>query len=240
MTAVYLRELRSYFITPIGYIYAAMFLAVSGLLFGYTTLLPETSTTDGSTQLALYFLFMMGVFCILIPLLTMKLFADDRRLKTEQLLLTSPVSLFGMVMGKYLAALTVFAATLAVNSFNFFLLYRYGTPNGAVIAANVLGVFFLGAAFIAVGVFLSSVTENQLIAAVSSIAVIGILILLSFLADEIPVVWVRTVIDWFSVMIRYAPFNNGLLDISAIIYYVSFAAVFLFLTVRVYEKRRWS
>ena len=151
MTAVYLRELRSYFITPIGYIYAAMFLAVSGLLFGYTTLLPETSTTDGSTQLALYFLFMMGVFCILIPLLTMKLFADDRRLKTEQLLLTSPVSLFGMVMGKYLAALTVFAATLAVNSFNFFLLYRYGTPNGAVIAANVLGVFFLGAAFIALG-----------------------------------------------------------------------------------------
>ena len=201
MTAVYLRELRSYFITPIGYIYAAMFLAVSGLLFGY---------------------------------------ADDRRLKTEQLLLTSPVSLFGMVMGKYLAALTVFAATLAVNSFNFFLLYRYGTPNGAVIAANVLGVFFLGAAFIAVGVFLSSVTENQLIAAVSSIAVIGMLILLSFLADEIPVVWVRTVIDWFSVMSRYAPFTNGLLDISAIIYYVSFAAVFLFLTVRVYENRRWS
>ena len=183
---------------------------------------------------------MMGVFCILIPLLTMKLFADDRRLKTEQLLLTSPVSLFGMVMGKYLAALTVFAATLAVNSFNFFLLYRYGTPNGAVIAANVLGIFFLGAAFIAVGVFLSSVTENQLIAAVSSIAVIGMLILLSFLADEIPVVWVRTVIDWFSVMSRYAPFTNGLLDISAIIYYVSFAAVFLFLTVRVYEKRRWS
>ena len=88
--------------------------------------------------------------------------------------------------------------------------------------------------------FLSSVTENQLIAAVSSIAVIGMLILLSFLADEIPVVWVRTVIDWFSVMSRYAPFTNGLLDISAIIYYVSFAAVFLFLTVRVYEKRRWS
>ena len=122
MTAVYLRELRSYFITPIGYIYAAMFLAVSGLLFGYTTLLPDASTTTGSSQLALYFLFMMGVFCILIPLLTMKLFSDDRRLKTEQLLLTAPLSLFGMVMGKYLAALTVFAATLAVNSFNFFLL----------------------------------------------------------------------------------------------------------------------
>ena len=99
MTAVYLRELRSYFITPIGYIYAAMFLAVSGLLFGYTTLLPDASTTTGSSQLALYFLFMMGVFCILIPLLTMKLFSDDRRLKTEQLLLTAPLSLFGMVMG---------------------------------------------------------------------------------------------------------------------------------------------
>ena len=111
-----------------------------------------------------------------------------------------------------------------------------GTPS---MGKDIL-LLVIGAAFIAVGVFLSSVTENQLIAAVSSIAVIGILILLSFLADEIPVVWVRTVIDWFSVMSRYAPFTNGLLDISAIIYYVSFAAVFLFLTVRVYEKRRWS
>ena len=111
-----------------------------------------------------------------------------------------------------------------------------GTPS---MGKDIL-LLVIGAAFIAVGVFLSSVTENQLIAAVSSITVIGLLILISFLADQIPVVWVRTVIDWFSVMSRYAPFTNGLLDISAIIYYVSFAAVFLFLTVRVYEKRRWS
>ena len=122
MTAVYLRELRSYFITPIGYIYAAMFLAVSGMLFGMTTLM-----TMSTTSLADYFIYLMGVFCILIPLLTMKLLSDERRTKTEQLLLTSPVSLFGMIMGKYLASLTVFAATLLLNSFNFFLLYMYGT-----------------------------------------------------------------------------------------------------------------
>ena len=235
MTAVYLRELRSYFITPIGYIYAAMFLAVSGLLLGMTTLMSASTTS-----LAVYFIYLMGVFCILIPLLTMKLLSDERRTKTEQLLLTSPVSLFGMIMGKYLASLTVFAATLLLNSFNFFLLYMYGTPNGAIIAANVLGLFFLGAAFIAVGTFLSSITENQLIAAVSAIAAIGLLILISYLADKIPFEWVRNIIDWFSVLSRYAPFTNGQLDISAIIYFISFAAVFLFLTVRVYEKRRWS
>ena len=85
----------------------------------------------------------------------------------------------------------------------------------------------LGAAFIAVGTFLSSITENQLIAAVSAIAAIGLLILISFLADKIPFEWVRNIIDWFSVLSRYAPFTNGQLDISAIIYFISFAAVFL-------------
>ena len=156
MTAVYLRELRSYFITPIGYIYAAMCLFF--VLFYYTLLAPNP---DGR-QHAACALFPVYDGCVLHPHPA----ADDeavcRRPPSENraLLLTSPVSLFGMVMGNILAALTVFAATLAVNSFNFFLLYRYGTPNGAVIAANVLGVFFLGAAFIAVGVFLSSVTEK--------------------------------------------------------------------------------
>jgi ABC-2 type transport system permease protein len=114
MIAIYKRELKSYFLTPIGYVFCGMYLAVSGVAFSYSTLLEQSTTS-----LPTYFLMMIAVFAILIPLLTMKLFAEDRKSRTEQILLTTPVSLTGMVMGKYLAAVTVFAATFLVNSFNY-------------------------------------------------------------------------------------------------------------------------
>ena len=98
----------------------------------------------------------------------------------------------------------------------------------------------LGAALIAVGTLISALTENQLIAAVSSIAIIAVLLLLSLLAQKIPFEWLRVVVRWFSVVDRYTPFTVGYFDIPALIYFISFACVFIFLTVRVYEKRRWS
>lgn len=235
MFAIYKRELRSYFITPIGYIFCAVFLLVSGLLF-YNCTLANQSTES----LNIYFLLLICVFAVLIPLLTMKLLAEDRRTKTEQLLMTAPVSITGMVMGKYLAALTIYGCTFLVNSYSFVLLYRYGTPNTAAIFANILGVFLIGAAFIAIGLFLSSLTQNQLIAAVSSIGAIVAMLLLYLVGSYIPFAWLRSVLQWFSVLDRYVPFMNQSLSIPAVVYYVSLCAVFVFLTVRVYDKRRWS
>ena len=235
MFAIYKRELRAYFVTPIGFIFCGMFLLVSGILFYWTTLAAQSTES-----LSEYFLYLVMMFAILIPLLTMKLLADDRRIKTEQLLLTAPVSLTGMVMGKYLAALTIYGCTFLVNSFNFVLLYLYGTPNTAAIFANILGTFFIGAAFIAIGLFLSSLTQSQLIAAVSSIAVIVSMLLLFFVIDYIPYAWLRSVLQWFSVVDRYLPFMNQTLSIPAVVYYLSLAALFVFLTVRVYDKRRWA
>mgnify|MGYP003296229551 CR=1 FL=1 len=136
MLAIYKRELRSYFSTPLGYIFCGMFLLVSGLIFYFTTLANQSTESLGE-----YFIYMIFMFAILIPLLTMKLFAEDRRTKTEQLLLTAPVSLTGMVMGKYLAALTIYGCTFVVNSFNFVLLYLYGTPNTAAIIAVLYASF---------------------------------------------------------------------------------------------------
>ena len=138
MFAIYKRELRSYFITPIGYIFCGMFLLVSGILFYRTTLAAQSTESLGT-----YFIYLLLMFAILIPLLTMKLLADDRRSKTEQLLMTAPVSITGMVMGKYLAALTIYGCTFFVNIFNFILLYRYGSPNTASILANIFGVFLI-------------------------------------------------------------------------------------------------
>ncbi len=235
MLAIYLRELKSYFLTPIGYIFCGMFLVVSGLVFAQTTLFEQSTSSIGE-----YFLWMMVIFAILIPLLTMKLLSEDRKTRTEQILLTSPVSIFGIVMGKYLAALTVFGTTFVVNSFNFVLLFKYGTPNAVSIFMNILGIFLLGAAFVAIGLLLSSITENQLIAAVSAMGVNVSMLLISLIADSVESTFLRTVVKWFSVIDRFTPFTNQMLDVSAIIYYISLAAVAIFLTTRVIEKRRWS
>ena len=230
-----MRELKSYFLTPIGYVFCGMFLVVSGLAFSQCTLMEQSTSSIGT-----YFIWLMVIFAVLLPLLTMKLFSEDRKSRTEQILLTSPVSIFGIVMGKYLAALTVFGATFVVNSFNFVLLFKYGTPNIVSIFMNILGIFLLGAAFIAIGILLSSITENQLIAAVSAIGVNAAMLLISLVASGIESTFWRTVLKWFSVMDRFSPFTNQNLDVSAIVYYISLAAIAIFLTTRVIEKRRWS
>ncbi|MBQ5837192.1 MAG: ABC transporter permease [Clostridia bacterium] len=235
MFAIYTRELKSYFLTPIGYVFCGMFLLVSGFLFSYTTLLAQSTTAIGE-----YFIYLMAVFAVLLPLLTMKLFSEDRKTRTDQILLTSPVSVFGIVMGKYLAAITVFGATFVVNSFNFVLLFKYGSPNMTSIFMNILGLFLLGAAFIAIGVFLSSLTENQLIAAVAAMGVNAAMLLISLLAGSVESTFWRTVLKWFSVIDRFTPFVNQMLDVSAIVYYISLAAIAIFITTRVIEKRRWA
>ncbi len=235
MFAIYMRELKSYFLTPIGYIFCGMFLLVSGLAFSACTLLQQSTDSIGT-----YFIWLMMIFAILLPLLTMKLLADDRRTRTDQILLTSPVSITSIVLGKYLAAVTVFGATFLVNSFNFVLLFKYGTPNAVSILINIFGIFLLGAAFIAIGVLLSSLTENQLIAAVSAMGINASLLLISVIADSVQSTGLRTVLKMFSVIDRFVPFTNQMLDVSAIIYYISLAAVAIFLTVRVIEKRRWA
>lgn len=235
MGAIYKRELSSYFTTPIGYIFLAVFFAVTGFVFSFTTILQAESSS-----VAAYFMMMIFVLAIMLPILTMKLFSDDRRMKTEQLLLTTPVGLTSMVMAKYLAALTIYGGALGVSGLYFLVLGSFGTPPTAVIFGNLLALLFLGAAFIAIGAFMSSLTESQLIAAISTMLVIVLIVLVSFIADSIPSEFIRTILKWFSVFNRISNFSAGVIHLGSLIYFASFAFMFLFLTVRVYEKRRWS
>ncbi len=238
MFSIYKRELRSYFISPIGYIFIAVFLAVNAFIFSLFTL--QTASDGGDPSLPQYFMLLLFVLTILIPLLTMKLFTDERKLKTEQLLLTSPVTISGMVMAKFLAAYTMFAGTFIVSCINFITLFEYGEPNLAVLISYVIGILLLGGAFVAVGVFVSSLTENQLVAALGTIAILLAMLLVNFLNEYINSYAIRAVLDWVSIYGRFSNFTYGILDISSLIYYASIVAVFLFLTVRVYEKRRWE
>ncbi len=251
MFAIFKKELRSYFLNAIGYVYVGVFLAVSALLCCYTTLMAKSYSTSN------YFSFMLLSFIILIPLLTMKLFSEEKKLRTEQLLLTAPVSIWGLVVGKFLAAFTLFFGGVLVSCINFFPLYSYARaeglgdaynntvathigPAGAMIVSCTIGMICVGAAFIALGMFISSLTENQLAAAIITVAVIVASLLLNVANGYIESYPVRYVIDFFCIMSRFSTFESGLLDPSALLYYLSFSGVFLLLTVRVYDKRRWA
>lgn len=248
MFAIFKKELRSYFINAIGYVFVGVFLAVAALLCCYTTLGAKTYNTSSYFQLLIF------SFIILIPLLTMKLFAEEKKLRTEQLLLTAPVSIPGMILGKYFAAFTLFLCSVLVSCINFFPLYSYANieaagkayadehvgPASAEIISCLVGIVLIGAAFIAIGLFVSSLTENQLAAAVITVAIIFVMLVLDVLNQYIDVYAIRFVISWVCVISRFSRFTSGILDFASIIYYISITAVFLLLTVRVYDKRRWG
>ena len=238
MTAIYKRELRSFFVTPLGYVFIAVFLAASGFAFAILALFG--SLNGGEADVDTYFTVVIFSFAILIPMLTMRSFAEERRTRTEQLLLTSRVSLSGMVIGKFLAAYTVFGGAMLISCLRFALLGKYGSPNGARIFGSVFAVFLIGAAFIAVGIFISSLTENQLVAAVGTIGVMLFFLIIGFLASYIDSAAMRSVLGWVSVYSRFRNFTSGIFDFSALLYYLSLCFVFLFGTVRVFESRRWA
>jgi hypothetical protein len=243
MSAIYKREMRAYFTSPIGYIFVAIFFALSGFVFSFTTI--SNGTTDSSN----YFATMIVFFVILIPLLTMKLLSEERKLKTEQILLTAPVSLIGIIGAKFLAAYTIFAGSFLGSSLvNFSVLGVIASKEKDVIDklsfptifGNVVGILLIGGAFIAIGLFLSAITENQLIAAISAIGVFVLIFVLSILPNKIGNETLRIVVKWLSLFTRFNSFSYGIFDLTSIIYYFSIIVIFLFMTVRVYEKRRWA
>lgn len=235
MIAIFKRELKAYFISPIGYIFVAVFLAVAGALFAFTTI----QAGEGA-DVSFYFLLIIFTFIVLIPLLTMRSLSEDRKTKTEQMLLTAPISLMGMIFGKFLAAFVLFAGTLLLSCVNFIALYTFGEPNTAVLIGNIISILLVGSAFIAIGLFISAMTENQLTAAILSIGAILFLLLTGVFSSYSGVAVVRYVLDFISIFSRFSNFTYGLFDINSIIYYTSIVVIFLFLTARIYESRRWQ
>lgn len=245
MTAIYKREMRAYFTSPSGYIFIAGFLAVSGFLFSLYTVQNAVNGTDA--DIGGYYSLLIYVMTVFLPILTMKSFSEEKKQKTEQLLLTSPVRLPGMVLAKFLAAYTVFGVTYLITNVYYIIMALYAPDNTLVttdIAACAIGygfaILLMGGAFLAIGVFISSLTENQIVAAIASIAVLLILSLLSLIAQGIGFAPLRELLKFFSVYSRFVNFTYGILDYAALLYYFSIMGVFLFLTVRVYEKRRWA
>lgn len=236
MLAVYKRELQGFFLSPIGYVFMGFFLVVTGVLFATINVFSQSASYSAMME-SLTFVFLLAV-----PILTMRLLSEDRKNKTDQLLLTSPVSIFSVVMGKYLAAVTVFFLTLVVSFIYPIVLFAFGSPSFVEILTGYIGFFLLGCALIAVGLFISGLSENQVTSAIASFGIMLMLYVggVGVVGQVVGIQWINTVLGWFSVFDRFTKFSQGLLNLPAIVYYISFAAVFLFMTTRTIERRRWS
>lgn len=233
MLAILKREMQNYFASPIGYIFLAVFYFFAGMFF-------SSVLYSNTTDVTYVFSSLFTVLIFIIPLLTMRSMSEDKKQKTDQLLLTSPVNLSGLVMGKFLAAFLMYCIALAVTVVYSLILAAFAAPEWSVVIGNIFGALILGASLIAIGVFISSLTENQLIAAVGSFAVMMFIMMIDGFASLIPVDFISNIILKLSFMSRYEDFVAGILNISNVLFFVSIAVVFIFLTVRVLEKRRWS
>jgi len=287
MLAIFKRELKAYFLTPIGYLFMGLFLLLTGVFYFFDNLLSQNSQYTGFLGSILL------IFLFAIPLLTMRLFSEEKRQKTDQLLLTSPVSIAGIVCGKFLAALAVYCATLFITVAYTVVIAVYGDLQTWETLGSYIGFIFLGACYISVGIFVSAITENQLTAAlvsffslmfiwlidpisqmvpsdtksgiISSVVLLAALLLFLYLNTRNWIIvlgalilggliiggfylfkqdvffgFIQKFLGWFSLNRRYQSFSIGLLKFDSLLYYASFSGLFLFLTVRLLEKRRWN
>ncbi|HEY8463177.1 MAG TPA: ABC transporter permease [Bacillota bacterium] len=180
MGAVFQKELRTYFLTPLGYIFMGFFLLISGFFFALNNLFPASANYN------IMLASLTSIFMFLVPILTMRLLAEESRQKTDQLLLTSPLTTVGIVLGKYFAAVTVFLITIGITWVYPAILNLHGMIAFPEIFGGYIGFFFLGASFIAVGLYVSALTENQVSAAVITFSVLLILWILDSLQQILP------------------------------------------------------
>ena len=211
MAAIYKRDLRAYFTSPVGYVFIAAFVFVMNLLFYIMNMM------TAQNQLTAVFSIMFYALIVL-----------------------APVKPAGIVMGKFLAAYTVYVITLALLLIQVVIIAAVSTPNGAIIFGNYIALLAVGAVFIAIGCFVSSLTENQLVANIATLGINVFLFLMDYAYSLINLTWLKHILYWISIFRRYNTFYVGVFSVADFFFYLCAVAVFLFLTVRVLEKKRWS
>ena len=232
MCAIYKKELRAYLTSMTGYIFMAVLLAVTSLYY-VANCLVGGYPVFGAVLSSVYF-----VLLIIVPVLTMRSMAEEKRQKTDQLLMTAPVSLWKIVLGKYLAMVTIFLIPMAVICLYPLILLQFGSVSLPMAYTAILGYTLFGAACLAIGLFLSAVTESQVIAAVLTFGVLFFLNMASGIANVIGASGILASV--FNALCIYQPFINfvqGMFDLTGVIYYVTVIALALFLTVQLLQKK---
>ncbi len=234
MSAIWKRELRSYLKSPVGYVYLFLYLIIAGTCFSLFNL------ASYSSEVSYYFYFSCYIMILVVPILTMKLFPEERKNKTDQILITAPVSITKIVLGKFFAAYTMFLISLIPSVFAMGFLYFNGTLEMGILAGNYVGILLVGAAYIAIAMLMACITESQIIAFMMGFFTLLIFAICDILKSVINMPFVNKIVNVISVSTRFENLANGLFDFSSVFYFISLTVVFLFLIVRIIDKRRWS
>ena len=226
------REILAYFISPIAYLVSAMFLLISGFLFSLILIQSQQASMDG------LFMNITVVLIFIAPLLTMRLLADEQKSGTLEILLTAPVRDWEVVVGKYLAAMALFGVMLLCTLYYPIILWRIGgNPDWGPVLTGYLGIILLSSAMLAIGTLTSSLTENQIVAAVLGFGIL----LLMWLIDAVGNLATEAtdLLRYLSLPAHYNDFARGAINIEDVVYYLSVTFVALFLATRSLESRRY-
>ena len=234
MGAIFKREISAYFSSATAYFVMAVFFFSSGMIFNFYVF------AQNSTSLTYVFSNMFFIIMFLIPIITMKSFAEEKKQKSDQALLTSPCSLTEIVLGKFLAAFVMFALCNLIFLVYAVVISFFAQPQWSVIICTLIGTLLLGGSMIAINVFISVLTESQVVAAVLGMGVGLLISMMSYFVNNISISWISTVLEKISFMNYYENFTYGILSITDVIFFLSVTALFVFFTVRALEKRRWS
>jgi ABC-2 type transport system permease protein len=229
------RELSVYFFSPIAYVVIAVFLLVTGLFFGTQNFVPGAESSLRTT-LGDY---MPIILVFILPMLTMRLLSEEFRSGTIETLMTAPVSEVDVVLGKFLGAMVFYLVLLAPTLLYVVLMAIYGTLDVGMLLCGYLGLLFLGAFYIAVGLFFSAWTRNQVIAVVCSFVVLGILTFLAGYLGGLLSGTPRILLQQLAVLNHFQDFSRGALVSDHVVFFVTLTGLFLFLTVKTLESRRW-
>lgn len=233
MGAIFKREFKSYFSTPVGYTVLAAFYFFLGLFFsiyfGY-----------GSPNIEYIISSMATVVIFVIPVITMRLMSEDRRQKVDQALFTAPVTLTSVVLGKYFAAMAVFALGFAPTIIFEVIVMSYVSVNVFAFVYGFLGMMLLGSVLIALGMFISSLTESSVVSAILTLIINILVLYMSSLAQMLNISWISSIIEKLAFINVFEGFFNNVFSIKDIFYFASLTVAFIFLCVRSLEKRRWA
>ena len=244
------KELRSYFTSPIAYIVIGFFALLYGFFFiaimryfvsqsMQAGLMGGAQAMNVNQQLIRPLLQnFLVVNLFLLPMVTMRTYSEEKRSGTIELLLTSPITDFEIVMGKFLGALTLYAFMLAVTLIHVALLFVYGKPEWKPLLTSYVGLLLLGACFISVGMFISTLTKNQVVSFMATFGVFLFLWVITWIGSVIPTI--EGLVTYLSIIDHYEDFNKGVIDTTHLIYYVSFITFGLFLTAKSVDTERWK
>ena len=233
MGAVFKREMRAYFTMPIGYIVIAVMLLLTGMYFSYMC-------QSSYANITFVFSSISSIALLISPIITMRLFSEDRKQKVDQALFTAPVKLISIVLGKFFAAISLFMLPLTITLVYQIILSFVADVNWLLYLSDLLGMALMGGAILSIGIFISALTESQMIAGIFGIGVSFFIMQIDYFSSAVNAEWFTKFCTSISFIARFNAFASGKFDFSNVIFFLSVVTLFLYFTHLVLDKKRWA